>query len=86
MYLIGVIVFFILSVFYIALIHNKKLIEKYEWVEANYIMFKHCSEFECVIIFLLIILWPLTITIIFIVSIGYCLFKIFSKLIDYFVK
>lgn len=86
MYLIGVIVFFILSVFYIALIHNEKLIEKYEWIEANYIMFKHCPEFGYAIIFLLIVLWPLILNIAFMIGFGYCLFKIFSKLIDHFAK
>ncbi len=86
MYLIGLILFFILIVFYIALIHNEKLIEKYEWIEANYIMFKNCPEFECAIIILLIVLWPLTLIIAFMIGFGYCLFKIFSKLIDYFVK
>ena len=86
MYLIGLILFFILSVFYIALIHNEKLIKKYEWIERNYNLSKDWPEFYYVTIFLLIVLYPLTIAIINIIVIGYCLFKIFSKLIDYFVK
>lgn len=85
-YLTGVALFFILSVFYIALIHNEKLKEKYVWIEASYIMFKDWPEFEYAVIFLLIVLWPLTLIIAFMIGFGYCLFKIFSKLIDFFVK
>lgn len=85
-YLIGVVLSFILCVFFIALIHNEKLIEKYEWIENCHRLIKHYPEFDYTIIFFIIILWPVTIIVMFIISIGYCLFKIFSKLIDYFVK
>ena len=85
-YLIGVILSFILAVFYIALIHNEKLIEKYEWIENNYIAFKNFTEFNCACIFILIILWPVMIIITFMIGLGYCLFKIFSKLINHFAK
>lgn len=85
MYLIGLILFFILFVFFISIIHNKKIIEKYERIERYHKRLSYYPEEYCFMI-VAIILWPLTITIIFIVSIGYCLFKIFSKLIDYFVK
>lgn len=86
MYLIGVIVFFILAVFFIALIHNEKLRENCDWIAAQYIIFKHCSEIEYTIIFFMVILWPVTLIAAFMFGLGYCLFKIFSKLIDYFVK
>lgn len=84
-YLTGLILFFILFIFFIAMIHNEKLIEKYERIKRCHIRLNNYSEEYCFII-AAIFLWPLTITIIFIVNIGYCLFKIFSKLIDYFVK
>ena len=85
-YLIGVIVFFILAIFFIAMIHNKKLIEKYAWIYASYIMFKNSSENEFTLILFTIILWPLVLAIAFIIIIGYCLFKIFSKILSSILK
>lgn len=86
MYLIGVVLFFILGVFFIAMIHNEKLAEKYKWIENIFYISKDFNAIFYPTIFVAIILWPVTITVIFIVSIGYYLFKIFSKLIDHFVK
>jgi hypothetical protein len=85
-YLIGVVLSFILSVFYIALIHNEKLIEKYEGIENCYNTFNDMPELVCTLIFLINVLWPIALSIMFICSTGYCLFKIFSKLINHFVK
>jgi Trk-type K+ transport system membrane component len=85
-YIFGVIVFFVLSVFYIALINNEKLIEKYSWVRYEYNLFSDFSGLYQSILSIAAILWPVTIIVAFIIIIGYCLFKIFSKLIDYFVK
>ena len=86
MYLIGVVLSFILTIFFISIIHNKKLIEKYELIDNMYSLYKDFREpFYCSFI-VAIILWPLAIIVTFIIIIGYCLFKIFSKLIDYFVK
>lgn len=84
-YLIGATLFVILFVFFLAIIHNKKLIEKYAWIAACHVLCINHPE-NYFFIFATILLWPLVITIIFIIGIGYCLFKIFSKLIDYFVK
>jgi Trk-type K+ transport system membrane component len=85
-YIFGVIVFFVLSVFYIALINNEKLIEKYSWVRYEYNLFSDFSGLYQAILSIAAILWPVTIIVAFISIIGYYLFKIFSKLIDYFVK
>jgi hypothetical protein len=85
-YLIGVVLSFILCVFYIALIHNEKLIEKYEWIEVQHILIKNSPALDYPLMFFIIILWPLVVTIAIMIGFGYCLFKIFSKLIDYFVK
>lgn len=85
-YLTGVVLFFILAIFFIAMIHNEKLIEKYQWIETMHIAFEEGEPLTYASIFIAVILWPLTITAIFIIGIGYCLFKIFSKLIDCFVK
>lgn len=85
-YIFGVIVFFVLSVFYIALINNEKLIEKYSWIRYEYNLFSDFSGLYQAILSIAAILWPFTIIVAFIGIIGYCLFKIFSKLIDYFVK
>lgn len=85
-YLIGVILFFILAIFFIALIHNENLIEKYNGIENCYNAFMDIPEIVIVCLLLAVFLWPVTLSIVFICSIGYCLFKIFSKLIDYFVK
>ena len=85
-YLIGVVLSFILSIFYIALIHNEKLIEKYEWIEKCHRLIKNYPEFDYTFLFFIIISWPLVVIVAIIIVLGYCLFKIFSKLIDYFVK
>ena len=85
MYLIGLILFFILFVFFISIIHNKKLIEKYKRIEiCHNVLSYHFEGYGFISV--AILLWPVTIIAVFIISIGYCLFKIFSKLIDYFVK
>lgn len=80
-YIIGVVVFFILSVFYIALIHNEKLREKYDFMNNAYFQY---DELFCLCIGT--ILWPVTLMTIFIISFGFLLFKVFSKLINYFMK
>jgi hypothetical protein len=85
-YLNGVVLSFILSVFYIALIHNEKLIAKYKGIANCYSTFNDKPEFMCILMFLINVLWPIALFITFIFSIGYCLFKIFSKLINHFVK
>lgn len=85
-YIFGVIVFFVLSAFYIALINNEKLIKKYSWIRYEYNLFSDFSGLYQAILSIAAILWPVTIIVMFIISIGYCLFKIFSKLIDFFVK
>jgi nitrate reductase NapE component len=85
-YSIGVILFFILAIFFIALIHNEKLIEKYEGIKNYYNMFNDMPETMCMLLLLAICLWPITLSIMFICGIGYCLFKVFYKLIDHFVK
>lgn len=85
-YIFGVIVFFVLSAFYIALINNEKLIKKYSWIRYEYNLFSDFSGLYQAILSIAAILWPATIIAAFIIIIGYCLFKIFSKLIDYFVK
>ena len=85
-YLIGLILFFILNMFFIALIHSEKLIEKYDGIKNYYNTFNDMPETMCTLLFLINVLWPIALVIAFIFSIGYCLFKIFSKLIDYFVK
>lgn len=72
--------------FYIALIHNEKLIEKYERVENCHRLIKDYPEFIYTFIFFIIISWPLVVSIAIIIGLGYCLFKIFSKLIDYFIN
>jgi hypothetical protein len=85
-YLIGLILFFILNMFFIALIHNEKLIAKYKGIANYYSTFNDMPELMCTLMFLINVLWPIALFITFIFSIGYCLFKIFSKLIDHFVK
>jgi hypothetical protein len=85
-YLIGLIVFFILNMLFIALIHNEKLIEKYKGIANYYSTFNDMPEPMCTLMFLINVLWPVALFIAFIFSIGYCLFKIFSKLINHFVK
>ena len=85
-YLIGVILFFILGIFYITLIHNEKLIEKYSWIRYEHNLFIDLSGLYQTVLCIAVFLWPVTIIVAFIIIIGYCLFKIFSKLIDYFVK
>lgn len=85
-YSIGVVLFFILAIFFLSMIHNKKLIKKYQWIENMHDRFEEVQPLCDVTIFVAAILWPITLIGAFIFSIGYCLFKIFSKLIDYFVK
>jgi peptidoglycan/LPS O-acetylase OafA/YrhL len=85
-YIFGIIVFFVLSMFYIALINNEKLIEKYSWIRYEYNLFNDFRELYPAVLSIAAVLWPVTIIVAFIIIIGYCLFKIFSKLIDYFVK
>lgn len=82
-YIIGVVVFFILDIFYIALIHNEKLREKYDFIDNAYFQY---DELFCVILCIGTILWPVTLMTVFIISFGFLLFKLFSKLIDYFIK
>ena len=72
--------------FFIAIIHNEKLIAKYKGIANYYSTFNDMSELMCTLMFLINVLWPIALFIAFIFGIGYCLFKIFSKLIDYFVK
>jgi hypothetical protein len=74
------------AIFFIALIHNEKLIEKYKGIENYYNTFMDMPETMSTCLLLAVFLWPIVLVIAFIFSIGYCLFKIFSKLIDYFVK
>lgn len=82
-YLIGIVVFFILSIFYIALIHNEKLREKYDSLREAYFCF---DEMFFVVLLIATFLWPITLIVIFIIGLGFLLFKLFSKLIDYFMK
>jgi hypothetical protein len=86
MYLTGVVLFFILAMFFIAMIYNENLIEKYQWIENLNYIFEDMKEVYYATIFIAVLLWPLVVIIAFIIAFGYCLFKIFSKLIDYFVK
>lgn len=85
-YIFGVIVFFVLSVFYIALINNEKLIEKYSWIRYEYNLFIDFSGLYQAILSIATILWPVTIIVAFIIIIGYCLFKIFSKILNSLLK